>query len=190
MTVSTYCLQGFYDASKLAYAAVVYLVMDERDSHVTRFIVCKTRVAPLKEQTIPRLELLSAVLLSKLMTNVSQALNHELSLGQTSYFTNSKVALYWIKGRRKEWQPFVQNRVKQIRSLTIVDQWQHCAGIENPADIPSRGMESSQLSSCSLWLHGRPWLCGGSGSPNCDELTTMPEKYGLEQKKSSTCTLF
>ena len=97
MTVSSYCLQGFCDASKLAYAAVVYLVLDVRDSHVTRFIACKTRVAPLKEQTIPRLELVSAVLLSKLMTSVSQALNPERSLGQPSYFTISKVALYWIR---------------------------------------------------------------------------------------------
>ena len=63
MMVCSYCLQGFYDASKLAYAAVVYLVMDVRDSHVTRCIACKTKLAPLKEQTIPRLELLSAVLL-------------------------------------------------------------------------------------------------------------------------------
>ena len=117
------------------------------------------------------------------MTNVSQALNPQLSLGQSSYFTDSKVALYWIKGQRKEWQPFVQNRVNQICSLTMVDQWQHCAGIENLADIPSRGMEPSLLSSCSLWLHGPSWLCGVSGSPNCDELTTMPEECELEQKK-------
>ena len=121
-TVSSYCLQGFCEASKLAYAAAVYLVMDVRDCHVIRFIACKTRVAPLKEQTIPRLELLSAVLISELMTNVSQALNPELPLGQPSYFTNSKVALYWIKGQRKEWQLFVQNRVNQICSPTTVDQ--------------------------------------------------------------------
>ena len=117
------------------------------------------------------------------MANVSQALKPELSLGQPSYFTDSKVELYWIKGQRKEWQLYVQNRINQICSLTMVDQWQHCAGIENPADIPSRGMEPSQLSSCSLWLRGPPWLCGGSGSPNCDELATMPEECGLEQKK-------
>ena len=60
MTESSYGLQGFCDASKLSYVAVVYPVMDVRDSHVTRFIACKTRVAPLKEQTMPRLELLSA----------------------------------------------------------------------------------------------------------------------------------
>ena len=50
MTVSSYCLQGFCDASKLAYAAVVYLLMDVRNSHATRFIACKTRVAPLKDR--------------------------------------------------------------------------------------------------------------------------------------------
>lgn len=161
MMVFSCCLQGFCDASKTAYAAVVYLSIDMRDSHFTRFIACKTRVAPLKEQTIPRLELLSAVLLSKLMASVSQALDSELSLGQPNYFTDSKVALHWIKGQGKEWKLFVQNRVNQIRNLTAADQWQHCAGIENPADIPSRGMDPCKLSSCSLWLRGPPWLCDG-----------------------------
>ncbi len=69
-------------------------------------------------QTIPRLELLSALLLSKLMDNVSRALSLELPLGEPSYFTYSKVSLYWIQGQDKEWKPFVQNRVNQIRSVT------------------------------------------------------------------------
>ena len=73
--------------------------------------------------------------------------------------------------------------VNQICSLTMIDQWQHCSGIENPTDIPSRGMEPNQLSSRSLGLHGPPWLCGVSGSPNCDKQTAMPKECGLEQKK-------
>ena len=158
--------------------------MDVEDRCATRFVACKTRVAPLKEQTIPWLELLSALLLSELMESVSQALDTELSLGQPSYFTDSKVTLYWIKGQGKEWNPFVQNRVNQIHSLTAADQWQHCASTENPADIPSRGMDPSHLSTCSLWLHGPSWLCDGSGFHNCDEIMTMPKECGLEQKKA------
>ena len=126
-------LVGFCDASKSAYAAVVYLVIESYCGCSTRFVACTTRVSPVKEQTIPRLELLSASLLSKLMTSVSQALSLELSLGEPSYFTDSKVSLYW------EWKPFVQNRVNQIRSVAQPHQWAHCAGKENPADIPSRG---------------------------------------------------
>lgn len=114
-------LQGSSDASKTAYAAVVYLLIDSGYGCITRFVAWKTRVAPLKEQTIPRRELLAAVLLSKLISSVSQALESELSLSPSSCFTDSVVALYWIKGQGKEWKPFVQNRVNQIRGLTPAD---------------------------------------------------------------------
>ena len=132
-------LLGFCDASKMAYAAVVYLLVELECGYLTRFVACKTRVIPVKGQTIPRLELLSASLLSKLMASVAQAFELELSLEEPNYFTDSKVALYWIKGQEREWKPFIQNRVNLIRSLTQTDHWAHCAGKENPADIPSRG---------------------------------------------------
>ena len=82
-------LQGFCDASKLAYAAVVYLTVDNGSGQFGRFVARKSRVSLLKEQAIPCLELLSALLLSKLMSSVSQALEPELPLGQLSYFTDS-----------------------------------------------------------------------------------------------------
>ena len=67
----SYGLCGFCDASSRAYAAVVYLVLQSNSRTVTRFVIAKTRVAPLQTQTIPRLELLSALLLSRLMVTVS-----------------------------------------------------------------------------------------------------------------------
>ena len=121
-------------------------------------MACKTRVSPVKGQTILRLELLFALLLSKLMTSVTQALELELALGEPNYFTDSKVTLYWIKGQEKEWKPFVQNRVNKIRNFTQTSQWAHCAGKENPADIPSRGVDPSQLSTNLLWLYEPKWL--------------------------------
>ena len=111
LPVSSYRLLGFCDASKSAYAAVVYLLIEPEYGCLTRFVACKIRVSPAKGQTIPRLELLSSLLLSKLMTSITQALEPELSLGEPSYFTDSKVALCWIKGQEREWKPFVQNRV-------------------------------------------------------------------------------
>ena len=101
LPVLSCCLQGFCDTSKSAYAAVVYFLVETRSGCYARFVACKTRVSPVQRQTIPRLELLSALLLSKLMASVSQALDLELSLGRPSYFTDSKVALYWIKGQER-----------------------------------------------------------------------------------------
>ena len=121
-------LQGFCDASKVAYAAVIYLLINTACGCTTRFVTCKTRVSPVSQPTIPRLELLTALLLSKLMATTTQALSSHLTLDEPRYFTDSEVALYWIKGLQKEWKQFVQNRVTQIRDLTCVQQWYHCPG--------------------------------------------------------------
>ena len=88
-------LYGFCDASVAAYAAVVYIVETSGDQRMTSFVVSKTRVAPLKTQTIPRLELL---LLARLITNVAESLTPRYSLMPHVCFSDSQVALCWIKG--------------------------------------------------------------------------------------------
>ena len=80
-------------------------------------MVCKTRVAPLKAPSILRLELLSALLLARILSNVSDSLKGRLLLQPPKCFTDSRVALYWITGLEKEWRPFVQNRVNEIREV-------------------------------------------------------------------------
>ena len=117
-----------------------------------------TRVAPVGGATIPRLELLSALLLSKLIDSVHTALEPELQLGDPMCFSDSKVVLYWIQGTKHEWKQFVENRVNTIRNLVAPQHWRHCSGRENPADIPSRGMNASELADTPQWLHGPDWL--------------------------------
>ena len=75
-------------------------------------------------------------------------------------YTDSTVALYWIKGTNKEWRPFVQNRVNEICEKTSPDLWYHCPGVTNPADLPSRGMTMSELQLSCLWRYGPDWLNG------------------------------
>ena len=119
-------LCGFYDASVSAYAAVVYLVIRTENGNFVKFIASKTRVAPLQRQTIPRLELLSAVLLARLVSNITNSLSTQLDLTQPRCYTDSQVTLFWIAGKGKEWKPFVQNRVDEVRSLTPLECWSHC----------------------------------------------------------------
>ena len=95
-TCSSSNLHGFCDTSMHAYTAVVYLIIKTPNEQFVRFIASKTRVAPLKSQTIPKLELLSALLLARLVTSVAASLEPELTLNPPTGYTDSKVALFWI----------------------------------------------------------------------------------------------
>ena len=177
-------LVGFCDASSKAYAAVVYLRFEsEAHQFNVKFVAAKTRVAPVGSMTIPRLELLSALLLSRLISSVHAALASEIQLTNPLCFSDSKVALYWIRGINHEWKQFVENRANTIRQMVAPQYWRHCPGKENPADIPSRGMSASDLADTPLWLHGPDWLY--SVEEPAEELTplSVPDECRREMKR-------
>ena len=174
-----YRLYGFCDASVMAYAAVIYLAEETVQGTSLSFVVCKTRVAPLKVQTIPRLELLSSLLLTRLLCNVGDSLRNRLPLQSPKCFTDSQVVLYWITGLEKEWKPFVQNRVNEIREGVPISSWSHCPGTLNPADIPSRGITAEELSRSTLWRDGPDLSQFPEGIPLPDDI---PEPCVVEMK--------
>ena len=90
---STWRLLGFCDASVRAYAAVIYVDTGEGDLNL---VASKTRVAPIQTQTVPRLELLGALLLARLMESVRSSLDG--LVGECLCFTDSQIVLCWIKG--------------------------------------------------------------------------------------------
>ena len=190
-TPHTYTLCGFCDASVQAYAAVVYLVIESDVSTDVKFIVAKTRVAPLQPQTVPRLELLSAFLLSKLISSVADCLSFTIPKLGFRCYTDSQVALYWIQGTTKEWKPFVNNRVKEIRSRVKPSCWSHCPGISNPADLPSRGLSCLELSVSRLWRQGPEWLLTGfePGPQSEVRSTEMPKGCAQELKATRSHAL-
>jgi len=171
----SYELHGFCDASLKAYAAVIYLAVRTSVGESLQFVTSKARVAPTQTQTIPRLELLSSLLLARLITTVSKGLSSQLTLGPHRCFTDSTVALYWIKGTSKEWKQFVQNRVIEIRRLVSPELWSHCCGQNNPADIPSRGLTAKDMATNELWWNGPTSL-----ERNNPEELTMPAECAVE----------
>ena len=183
LTSMTLC--GFCDASTQAFAAVVYLLLKTKTCSVVRFVAAKTRVAPLQPQTVPRLELLSAFLLSRLVVSVHNSLQHQMTPLDIRCYTDSQVALYWIRGTGKEWKPFVQNRVREIRRNVHPDLWNHCPGRTNPADLPSRGLCMLELSVSQLWRTGPGWL--SMDAPICSDVepVCMPELCASELKAGS-----
>ncbi|XP_046854266.1 uncharacterized protein LOC124447403 [Xenia sp. Carnegie-2017] len=81
---------------------------------------------------------------AKLVESVGKALEGQVGKLKSRYWLDSITALYWIQNRG-EWKQFVRHRVNEILSLTSKESWGHCPGVENPADLGSRGVFASNL---------------------------------------------
>ena len=117
LEVDPYSLIGFCDASKKVYAAMVYLRVKTKGGLHVKFLTSKARVNTLQPQTILRLELLLALLLTRLLVSVEKGLKSRPPLSETTCYTDSKVALHWIQCADKEWKQFVRNHKVKIRTL-------------------------------------------------------------------------
>ena len=143
------------DASECAYAAVMYLRTVYVDGTVSiSLIASKTRVSPVKKQSIPRLELLGALILARLADTILKQLPLQLT---TTYWVDSATTLFWIRNQRP-WKQYVLKRVSEIHSLTSPDQWRHCPGAVNPADLPSHGLEAQKLRDSTILWEGPPFF--------------------------------
>ncbi|GFT52826.1 integrase catalytic domain-containing protein [Trichonephila clavipes] len=136
-----------------AYAAVVYIkCFNESGQSQTRLICSKSRVAPLKTLTIPRLELSAALLLSRLVKKVVPIL--QLSIHKIWMWTDSTIALAWIKTEPHKLKTFVSNRVAEIQALSKDYHWKHVSSKNNPADLISRGCNVDELLKNEMWFSG------------------------------------
>ena len=155
--VTTVELHNFSDASLYGYGQCSYLrlVDDQNRIHCT-LVMAKSRVAPLKPITIPRLELTAALVSAK----VSAFLQKELEYNEMEifYWTDSKVVLGYIGNDARRFHVFVSNRVQQIRDLTLPSQWRYVDTKSNPADFASRGMSAENLISTTEWWNGPKFL--------------------------------
>lgn len=172
-------LHGFGDASNSAYAAVVYSrVILSDGSKVIRLISAKTKVAPVKVISTPKLELCGAVLVARLMFKVMKSFNFN-SVKLFNYSDNTTV-LAWLKSHPNHWNTFVANRVTEIQTLTNPDNWYFVDTENNPADCASRGVFPSKLREHSLWWNGPTWL-----SKDENDWPEQPQNYitDLEKRK-------
>ena len=153
----------------------------EKETHA-RLLASRSRVALLKALTIPRLELMSAKILARLMNIVKKALEAQVTLNGTRYWLDSKTAICWIPNRG-EWKQFVRHRVNKILKLTCKEEWRHCLGEDNSADISSRGAMGSKLKDSELWWKGLPWLCEEEKKWPASQIITCTKESHEEAKK-------
>ena len=182
-------IHGYGDASEKGYGAVVY-IRSQSDSgdKVTSLVMSKARVVPLRKVTLARLELLAALLVARLVMLVMTALRLPESC-EYRCWSDSQVALAWIRGDPGRWKQFVANRVIEIQQLTDPLRWGHCPGSENPADILSRGASAEELVRSDLWFSGPPdhrQPAAGSTSQHarCEESAQTDDEVAIETKLS------
>ena len=157
VTIAYRQLHGFSDASEQAYSGVVYLrLVDTTGCVHISLVIAKTRVAPIKRLTIPRLELCGAHLLSQLLRHCQVVL--DLPSEDIFAWTDSTIVLNWLVGNPRRFKTFVGNRVSSIIDSVPPNHWNHVDGVDNPADCASRGMFPSELLSHNLWWRGPSWL--------------------------------
>ena len=150
-------LHHFGDASEAAYGTASYLRLVNGDGRIhCSFLLGKSRLAPLKSVTIPRLELMAAVLAVKVDGNLRSQLS--IQLEPPPFWTDSMIVFHYIKAQSKRFHTFVANRVNAIHRGSSVDQWRHVPGELNPADEASRGLHADQLVQQATWLNGPDFL--------------------------------
>ncbi|XP_072398237.1 uncharacterized protein [Diabrotica undecimpunctata] len=197
LNISRIEIHGFYDASMKAYGACIYLrVLHENGIVSCNLITSKSRVAPLKTISLPRLELLGAVLLSTLISNIFLIISPKVSsIASVRLWTDSQIVLAWINSHPSRWSIFVANRITQIQELTRTYLWSHVSSKDNPADILSRGTTPALLVDNTLWWHGPHFLMNATTKfnefvPNID-ITDIPEiKATLHAVNNSKPTLY
>nr|XP_055047823.1 uncharacterized protein LOC129433267 [Misgurnus anguillicaudatus] len=149
-------LHVFCDASERAYGSVAYLRLQHDEEIQTSFVMARSRVAPKRQLSIPRLELCAALtgaqLAKLLLTEIA------IPIQNTVLWTDSTTVLTWIKSESCHYKVFVGTRIAEIQELTSSDSWKYVDSKLNPADDITRGKSLYDLSQACQWNQGPHFL--------------------------------
>ncbi|XP_060868578.1 uncharacterized protein LOC132943558 [Metopolophium dirhodum] len=181
----TYELHTFSDSSEKGYAAVVYLRCISGSTIQCHLITAKSKVAPLKHVTIPRLELCGTLLAAKLLHSVHHIFASIISITTMHAWTDSTTALSWIKSSPHRWATFVANRTSQLQELTPPSIWRYVPTNDNPADCASRGLYPSEVLHHPLWWSGPRFLYQDHNTWPPTVINNDPDTTNSEERKTT-----
>ena len=141
----------FADASEMGLCVVAYLRFESDDIINVSFVMGKTRVAPLKTTTIPKLELQAALHASRIKVSILE--QHDITIDGVYMWNDSTTVIQWLNAFDRKQQIFVANRIGEIFENTNLGEWNYIPGAQIPADLGTRGMRAKEIAT-SVWLNG------------------------------------
>ncbi|XP_073820609.1 uncharacterized protein [Musca autumnalis] len=150
-------LHIFVDASEDAFGAVSYWMSIKSDGEIeVSFITSKTKCAPLKSMTIPRLELQAAVLGTRLLCTIEK--EHSVKVSRRICWSDSSTVINWINSDNRRYKPFVAHRITEILDSTCPTDWKWLPTNLNVADETTRAKRNMDFSFKSRWYQGPQFL--------------------------------
>ncbi|XP_075254923.1 uncharacterized protein LOC142346293 [Convolutriloba macropyga] len=112
----------------------------------------KAKVAPIRRQSIPKLELAAAVIGVRVAFFIKQQL--DVTISKTTFWSDSATTLQWIYNSKEKHNMNVANRVAEILETTSPSDWRHVPGVLNPADDGTRGLKLTEFKPDCRWFNG------------------------------------
>ncbi|KAI2646026.1 hypothetical protein H4Q32_024548 [Labeo rohita] len=140
---SRFSLHVFGDASEVAYGSVAYLRAEQHGKIHTAFVMARSRVAPKRQLSMPRLELCAALSSAQLAQFLRQELT--IAIETVTLWTDSTTVLNWLQSESCRYKVFIGTRVAEIQELTEPHSWRYVDSSNNPADDITRGRTPPSL---------------------------------------------
>ncbi|XP_062709477.1 uncharacterized protein LOC134288485 [Aedes albopictus] len=169
-------LHVFVDASAQAFAAVAYFRIVDQGQVRVALVSSKTKVAPLRELSIPRLELMAALLGARLRKTIKE--NHSLEIRKTYFWSDSTTVCSWIKSDTRRYRQFVAFRIDEILNLSRIDEWRWISTKANVADEATKWGKGPSCNVNSRWFQGPDFLYRSA-----DHWSMVPEEGTDESDK-------
>lgn len=167
-------LHIFVDASEESYAAVAYFRIIDKGEVRCSLVASKTKVAPLQSLSIPRLELMAALIGARLRKTIEE--NHSVKVTRTFLWSDSTTVVAWIKSDTRRYRQFVAFRVNEILSLSSVTDWRWIGTKQNVADEATKWGKGPSTNSESRWYRGPEFLYERDGGWMEEHVGTTTEE--------------